>query len=135
MNKKNFRQKFAYGNLKKPCANCPFRSDGNAIPLRPGRLKEIINRISVDDFSSFYCHKTVHCDDGGDCDDEGNYCPSGKESVCAGAMGYLHKIGRPSFGMRLAVAMKKLSIDDLNSMSSMVIDDVKAGPAHEKNDG
>lgn len=40
----------------------------------------------------------------------------------AGAMGYLHKIGRPSVGMRLALAMKDISVDDLDNMSSMVID-------------
>lgn len=121
MDNKTFKS-LGYGKLKKLCSNCPFRKDGKAIALSPGRLEGIIQDLVDDDWSSFYCHKTVYCSNGGEHDDEGNYHPSGEESMCAGAMGYLHKIGRPSVGMRLALAMKDISVDDLDNMSSMVID-------------
>lgn len=68
--------------LKKPCANCPFRKEG-AIELVPGRLEGIINDIVENDMTTFHCHKTVHSKSGGEWDEEGNYAPSGQESMCA----------------------------------------------------
>ncbi|MGX4925847.1 hypothetical protein ACUYF2_24335 (plasmid) [Escherichia coli] len=87
--------------LKKPCANCPFRKEG-AIELAPGRLEGIINDIVENDMTTFHCHKTVHSKSGGEWDEEGNYAPSGQESMCAGAAAYLMKIGRPTVAMRIA---------------------------------
>ncbi|KWU26364.1 hypothetical protein [Burkholderia cenocepacia] len=87
--------------LRRPCANCPFRRDG-AIELEPGRLDGIIDGLVKDDWSTFNCHKTVHNDKtGGEWDEDGKYTPSGEESMCAGAIVYLEKIGRPTVGMRL----------------------------------
>lgn len=94
----------AYFKLKKPCANCPFRTVG-AIELREGRLDGIIEGLIEDDHSSFHCHKTVHSErTGGEWTEEGGYQASGRESMCAGAMIYLEKIGRPTVGMRLGRA-------------------------------
>ncbi|MGF6641745.1 hypothetical protein [Paraburkholderia sp. MM6662-R1] len=89
--------------LRRPCANCPFRKEG-AIDLAPGRLEGIVTGLLMDDSSTFHCHKTVHNDrTGGEWDEEGSYRASGRESMCAGAIIYLEKLGRPTIAMRLAV--------------------------------
>jgi hypothetical protein len=55
------------------CANCPFRTDGNAIELRPGRLDGIKQAVALS--QPFPCHKTTH---GG----------AKEELECAGALAY-----------------------------------------------
>jgi hypothetical protein len=88
-------------NLKKPCADCPFRKEG-AIFLSPGRLEGIIEQLVNDDWTTFHCHKTVHnTRTGGDWSEEGEYTCSGQESMCAGAAIYLEKLGCPTVAMRL----------------------------------
>ncbi|MDI2144891.1 hypothetical protein KBJ94_22830 [Pseudomonas sp. ITA] len=81
--------------LKRPCSNCPFLKLG-AIKLAPGRLDEIIAGLIEDDHSTFQCHKTVHSARGGEWDDEGNYTPSGHESMCAGTAAYRQRPGKES---------------------------------------
>jgi len=44
---------------KRPCSNCPFRCDDDAIELRPGRLEGIIAGILRNDMRTFVCHKTL----------------------------------------------------------------------------
>nr|WP_206770516.1 hypothetical protein [Pseudomonas mohnii] len=107
--------------MKKPCANCPFLKEG-AIPLSRGRLEGIISTLIEDDHSTFQCHKTVHSKRGGNWDDEGNYEPSGHESMCAGAAAYLMKKGRPTVGMRFAFATGDASPNDWDSAREVVID-------------
>lgn len=58
-------------NLKKPCSNCPFRSDKN-FPLRKERVIEIVD--GIEDGRTFTCHKTLDCEE---------------QSHCAGAIQYL----------------------------------------------
>lgn len=108
--------------LKMPCSNCPFRNDNNAILLAPRRIDSIIGELLKDDWKTFHCHKTVYSSKGGTHDDEGNYSPSGNELMCAGAMGILYKLGRPSIGMRLALLTKVLTVKDLENMASLAID-------------
>lgn len=86
--------------LIKPCGNCPFRKEG-AIDLESGRLQGIVNHLVHDDHSTFHCHVTVVGKTGGEWDEEGQYTASGNEAMCAGAMIYLEKLGRPTVGMRL----------------------------------
>ncbi|POZ80231.1 hypothetical protein [Burkholderia contaminans] len=87
--------------LRRPCENCPFLKSG-AIELAPGRVDGIVEQLVKDDHSTFQCHKTVHNNrTGGKWDDAGGYTASGRESMCAGAMIYLEKLGRPTVGMRL----------------------------------
>lgn len=90
--------------LKRPCSNCPFLKEG-AIDLRPGRLEGIIHGLVSDDTTTFHCHKTVHGKQGGQWiehdNGESTYVPSNKESMCAGAMAYLEKVGRPNIIMRI----------------------------------
>ena len=90
--------------LRRPCNNCPFLKTG-AIELAPGRLEGIIDGLTKDDHSTFQCHKTVHNErTGGEWNEEGVYEASGQESMCAGAIIYLEKAGRPTVGMRLGRA-------------------------------
>lgn len=55
------------------CANCPFRTDGAAIELRPGRLERIKEAVALS--QPFHCHKTTH-----------GQAPG--ERQCAGALDY-----------------------------------------------
>lgn len=108
--------------LRRPCANCPFLKQG-AIELAPGRVEGIIDTLVSDDHSTFYCHKTVHNGrTGGDWDDDGNYAASGQESMCAGAMIYLEKLGRPTVGMRVGRVLGIYSPDDLAPHFDAVIE-------------
>lgn len=106
--------------LKKPCPNCPFLLKG-AIELMEGRLEGIINQLLDDDYSTFHCHKTVLSKVGGEWNDEGDYTPSGKESMCAGAAAFLMKSGRPTVGMRLAFAFGDAKVSDWDSTMPLII--------------
>lgn len=109
-------------SLKKPCGNCPFRKVG-AIALHPQRLPSIIQTLLDDDWSTFSCHKTVHAKrTGGQWTDDGQYEPSGKESMCVGAMIYLEKVGRPTVPMRLAQSNGTYKPDALKSQHNEIID-------------
>ena len=108
--------------LHSPCGNCPFLKFG-AIELAPGRLDGIVEQLVTDDHSTFHCHKTVHNDrTGGVWNDEGHYVASGKESMCAGAMIYLEKMGRPTVGMRLGRVFGLYDPDRLRPTFADVID-------------
>lgn len=107
--------------LKKPCANCPFRKD-HPIRLSPGRLESIIQDITENDMVTFRCHKTVCSKTGGDWDDEGNYHPSGRESMCAGAAAYLMKVGRPNVAMRVGFVTGIIRPEDWDDAKEMIID-------------
>lgn len=111
--------------LKRPCANCPFRTQG-AISLMPGRLEGIIENLLADDTSSFSCHKTVHNSSGGEWDDDGNYTASGNEAQCAGANAYLMKVSRPSVSMRLGMAFKAIDASHWDDAKKVVIEPLKA---------
>jgi hypothetical protein len=108
--------------LRRPCANCPFLKSG-AIELRPGRLEGIIRDLVANDRSTFYCHKTVYSGRaGGKHLDNGEYVAGGTESMCAGAMIYLEKIGRPTVSMRLGRVVGIYSRDCLEEHFSQVVD-------------
>lgn len=74
-------------DLKKPCADCPFRSD-KLFQLRPDRVKEIVNG------DSFPCHKTVDYSEGTP--------DTSKEQECAGLMIMLEHMEQPNQMMRIA---------------------------------
>ena len=80
-------------SLKKPCANCPFRNDGRAIELQPGRREDILHEILSQRSATFPCHKTAHRPDGRNFDEDGNYAPT-DVSVCPGAAAVARKFGR-----------------------------------------
>lgn len=108
-------------NMKKPCSNCPFLKKG-AISLAPGRMDGIIEDLKSSDHQNFMCHKTVHSKKGGDWDDEGNYTPSGKESMCMGSAAYMFKHGHPSVMLRIAIMFKRVTVEELRAMGPLVID-------------
>lgn len=107
--------------LKRPCSNCPFLKRG-AIALQPGRLDGIIAGLISDDSSTFECHKTVHCDRGGEWDGDDNYTPSGHEAMCAGAAAYLLKRGRTTQVMRFAFVLGVASPGDWDEAKQLVIE-------------
>ena len=92
--------------LKRPCSNCPFRSDGEAIELRPGRLDAIVSDLLADDTSTFACHKTL----------------DGERKTCAGAVAVMSKLGRLPVIARIAIAFGELSASDIAACAEMVID-------------
>lgn len=118
--KNSFENQF---NLRRPCANCPFLKQG-AIELAPGRLDNIIETLVSNDYSTFQCHKTVHNKRTGGHWDDGNYIASGNESMCAGAMIYLEKLGRPTVGMRMARIFGIYDPQNLEWAFSDVIDPI-----------
>lgn len=81
-------------NLKRPCTNCPFRTDIRPF-LNPSRAAEICNAMLVAD-ESFWCHKTI--DYGGESEGE----TTKKTQHCAGALILLEKLDRPNQLMRIA---------------------------------
>lgn len=89
--------------LKKPCANCPFRNDDQAIDLMPGRISEIAGDITRGDGQLFYCHKTLSGSASYDDETEEEVYQRGeKDSVCAGALIFQLKTGRIPIPARLA---------------------------------
>ena len=109
----------SYYALKKPCSNCPFLKHG-AIQLRPGRLAGFVDQLLQNDHSSFVCHKTIHSSRGGVWDDDGEYEPSGNESMCAGAAAVLMAANKPSAGMRLALAIGTVEPDHWDEAAKVV---------------
>ncbi|RMN23973.1 hypothetical protein ALQ64_00219 [Pseudomonas cannabina] len=107
--------------LKRPCKNCPFLQKG-AIELAPGRLDGIIAGLIEDDHSTFQCHVTVHSSRGGEWTEDGSYKPSGHESMCAGAAGYLMKHKRPTVGMRIAFVTGAASPSDWDDVLALIIE-------------
>lgn len=107
--------------LKRPCDNCPFLKSGG-IDLETGRLEGIVEGLLSNDRSTFQCHKTVHCAQGGTWTDEGDYLASGHEAMCAGAAAFLMKRGRPSVNMRIGFAMGCATPDQWTGAADLVID-------------
>lgn len=107
--------------LKRPCENCPFRTEG-AIELAPGRLDGIIQGMLTDDMAPFLCHKTVHSRKGGTWSDDGAYKASGNEAMCAGAAAVLMKRGRPTVAMRIAFVTGQASPDQWEYFAGEVIE-------------
>lgn len=91
---------------KRPCSNCPFRCDGQGIPLAPGRLEGIVQDLLADDFETFACHKTL----------------DSERMTCAGAVGVMSKLGRLPVIARLGLACGVITKDDIAASSAMVID-------------
>lgn len=83
--------------LTTPCSNCPFRSDGQGVPLRRARVREIAASLVR---CSFPCHKTTDAERRDAELDE----PLDLSNTmhCAGALILLEKLQRPSQMMRIA---------------------------------
>lgn len=72
--------------LRRPCADCPFRNDGQGIALSIPRARQIADALTKDG-RTFSCHKTVKRDD------EGERIAHDKEQHCAGALIMLEREG------------------------------------------
>ena len=83
--------------LKKPCNNCPFRTDVKPY-LRTQRVVSILRSITEGD-ATFSCHKTTKHDD------DGNPVPGRKEKHCAGALILLEKMKQPNQLMRIGARL------------------------------
>lgn len=94
-----------YFDLKRTCANCPFRDDAQAIKLSDGRLDSIKQDLLSDDHASFDCHKSVY---------RRNSTvrkPKSQRKMCAGAAKFLMEQGRPTVAMRLAFALGLVNVE------------------------
>lgn len=78
--------------LKRPCDNCPFRSDIPAY-LTPARVVEIQRSLIRGEFS---CHKTNDFDD-----ESGDAIETDRTQHCAGALILMEKLGQSSQMMRI----------------------------------
>lgn len=91
---------------KRPCSNCPFRCDGAAIELRPGRIEGIIKGLLADDFLTFTCHKTL----------------DSERMTCAGAVAVMAKLERLPVIARLGLQVGVISNEDIAASMAMVLD-------------
>lgn len=91
---------------KRPCANCPFRSDGEGIQLNPGRLEGIVSDLLGDDHASFVCHKTL----------------DKERMTCAGAVAVMSRLGRLPLIARLGLVYGVITTADIAASAEMVID-------------
>ena len=83
-------------NLKRPCANCPFRTDKEEQSgwLGEERAEDIIDAITRRQ-GTFSCHKT-------NIQDDGELQETRDSEHCAGALILLEKMGRPNQLMRIS---------------------------------
>ena len=93
---------------KRPCSNCPFRCDGEGIPLEPGRIEGIVSGLLRDDQQTFVCHKTLDS--------------STQRMTCAGAVGVMSKLGRLPVIARLGLVYGVITSADIEASAAMVID-------------
>lgn len=91
---------------KRPCANCPFRSDDAAIELRPGRVEGIVQDLIESDFRTFSCHKSL----------------GGERMMCAGAVAVMAKLGRMPVIARLGLVTGVITQADVEASMALVID-------------
>ena len=93
---------------KRPCSNCPFRCDGEGIPLEPGRIEGFVSGLLRDDQQTFVCHKTLDS--------------STQRMTCAGAIGVMSKLGRLPVIARLGLVYGVITTADIDASAAMVID-------------
>lgn len=91
-------------SIKKPCKNCPFRSDIQAY-LTKDRI-DLMERELIKEQKSFSCHKTVNYKK----KFEGQI--TNKSKHCAGAAILLLKNGTPNQMMQVASRLGWSSLDD-----------------------
>lgn len=108
-------------SVKKPCANCPFRKDGKAIDLQPGRREQIIEDLLSGKDSTFHCHKTVYRNDGRNHDEEGNYQPV-DVSHCPGAVAVARKYGRDTVMVQVASRLGVIAPDHYDDALELTLE-------------
>lgn len=92
--------------LKRPCGDCPFRSD--KLPfLSRGRAQEIAE--SLHDDASFHCHQTLNYDN-----EEGSPEINDKSIHCAGALIIMEREGAANQMMRIGGRLGLYRPEDLD---------------------
>lgn len=91
---------------KRPCANCPFRNDGEGVELRPGRIEGIVAESLTNDMPPFVCHKTL----------ESN------KQTCAGFLALMSKMDRLPVIGRLGLHTGLITNDDIEASRKLVIE-------------
>ena len=99
-------------NLRKPCGNCPFRTDR---PHQKGWLGKDRARGIAEQQGTFPCHKTTSATLG----DRHN--PS-KEQQCAGMLIMLEHMGRPNQIMRIAERLGRYDRSQLDMAAPVFTD-------------
>lgn len=91
--------------LKRPCSNCPFTSQPNAIKLRRERVEELAEGATEDDWFNFYCHATLDYDSDDDDDERAPIQPGAQ--LCVGAMGLALATQGLTVAMRVGILTKQ----------------------------
>lgn len=103
-------QQFGY-ELKKPCSNCPFRTDVTPY-IRTERAREIVEGLGRGTFS---CHKTVDYEALDEMEEDAIPHRSLKgEKFCAGAMIMMHKQGHVGQMARIGARLGGYNPDQLD---------------------
>lgn len=108
-------------SLKKPCANCPFRNDEQAIDLNVGRREQIIEDLLSGLATTFHCHKTVYRDDDRNFDENGDYQPN-DICHCPGAIAVSKKYGRETTVVQVATRLGIIEFDHYDSALPLTLD-------------
>lgn len=108
-------------SLQRPCSECPFRIDGDAVALSPGRKEEIIEKLLSGEHTTFHCHKTVYRSDGRNHDEEGNFVPV-DVSHCPGAAAICRKFGRDTTVVQIASRLGFISHEHYDQALNETLD-------------
>ncbi|KRW83706.1 hypothetical protein [Marinobacter sp. P4B1] len=108
--------------LRRPCANCPFRNDDQAIELMPGRREQIIQDLLTGAAGTFHCHRTVYRSDSRNHDEEGNYRPV-DVCHCPGAAAMTQKVGgRDMTLVQIAKRLRMIGLDHYDDALPLTIE-------------
>jgi len=108
--------------LKRPCADCPFRTDCTKGWLGRSRARQISLAITAQQ-QTFACHKTTKHDE------EGEVYSDSDAQHCAGALILLEKLNQPNQLMRIAERLRAYDRTKLD-MASPVFDTTAAFVKH-----
>ena len=102
-------------SLTRPCADCPFRADDQAIPLQPGRKDQIIGDLISQRVSTFHCHKSVYRKSGeGEDPNSRHHCP--------GAIAVVRLMGADTQAAKIATRLQIIQPDRYDQAMKEVID-------------
>lgn len=91
-------------DIKRPCAECPFRTDCHPYLRRAPQIAEQMK----DDQNWFACHQTTGAM-------HGKRIRKENQSHCAGLMGVLWRERRMNVAMRLALVYKMITVEQLEA--------------------
>lgn len=97
--------------MKKLCADCPFRKDGQGIELPQARLRSIVVGTRSTPPSTFVCHKTLDA----------------KRKTCAGVMGVNRNDGHDPFIVRAGLALGVLTNERVASWAAEALGPTEVG--------